>query len=76
LRRGHWPVDAAGNEVDHGNIVVKAAKDMVSGIDPARLFEAALRKVDLLVRDEAFITACCPDTESAVRQAVLAVWAP
>jgi type III secretion protein L len=58
------------------DIVVRAVKDMVSGIDPAQLFEAALRKVDLLVRDEAFITVrVAPTHESAVRQAVTVVWA-
>ena len=57
------------------DIVVGAVKDMVSGIDPAQLFEAALRKVDLLVRDETFITVrVAPTQESAVRQVVAAIW--
>jgi type III secretion protein L len=39
------------------DIVVRAVREMVSSVDPAQLYETALKKVSLMIDDSAFITA-------------------
>jgi type III secretion protein L len=52
-------------------IVVKAVGQFVGEVDPAVLFEAALLRVDSLVRHEPFITMrVAPVQEAALRQAL------
>jgi type III secretion protein L len=52
-------------------IVVKAVGQFIGDADPAELFEAALLRVDTLVRHEPFITMrVAPAQEAALRQAL------
>lgn len=53
-------------------IVVRAVSQFVAEADPARLFDAALRRVDTLVRTEPFITVRVAPAQEAVVQTVLA----
>jgi len=53
-------------------IVVKAVGQFVAEADPSALFEAALQRVDSLIRHEPFITMrVAPVQEAALRQALL-----
>ena len=53
------------------NIVVKALGQFIAEADPAELFEAALTRVDTLIRREPFITVrVAPAHEAALRQAL------
>jgi type III secretion protein L len=56
-------------------IVVKAVRTMVGQVDTRVLFEQALRRIDALVRDEAFlIVHVAPECRDAVAQALDRVW--
>jgi type III secretion protein L len=50
-------------------IVVKAVGQFIADADPAALFEAALLRVDTLIRNEPFITVrVAPAQEAALRE--------
>ena len=55
-------------------IVVRAVGQFMGEVDPARLLEAALRRVDALLRAEPFVALrVAPAQEAAVRQALAAL---
>ena len=53
------------------NVVVKAVTQFLSDADPQSLLEAALQKVDVLVRGESFVTISVPPTSEATLNAAL-----
>ena len=53
-------------------IVVKAVGQFVAGADPAALFEAALLRVDTLIRSEPFVTVRVAPAQEATLREVLA----
>ncbi|MFM0036929.1 type III secretion system stator protein SctL [Paraburkholderia strydomiana] len=56
-------------------IVVKAVRTIVGESDPHVLYEAALRRIDALVRDEAFLVVrVAPTRRDAVAAALQQVW--
>lgn len=57
------------------DMVVRAVTELADELEPRHLFAAALRRIEALVRDEAFVVLrVAPSQEGALREALAKVW--